>query len=204
MPLPIEGPSDGQSNAVASVQEVESDNVGAVSDEQRELEQKKKEQVQKIVAHMRQNFGKINVAPEFNDEDLVPVEMPDLDVGDFSDSEGVEESDEDAEEKGTNAEQTNGDAEEPATSETGKAKKSSREVIRELDEKITKYKHFLDRAKSKRFSAIRSVHSPKPHHIIHSCCVLPFCLGHCQTEMPYFVGGHALRPWGLAITNSPV
>lgn len=155
MPLPIEGPSDGQSNAVASVQEVESDNVGAISDEQRELEQKKKEQVQKIVAHMRQNFGKINVAPEFNDEDLVPVEMPDLDVGDFSDSEGVEESDEDAEEKGTNAEQTNGDAEEPATSETGKAKKSSREVIRELDEKITKYKHFLDRAKSKRFSAIR-------------------------------------------------
>uniref|UniRef100_A0A665TDX5 Nucleolar GTP-binding protein 2 n=1 Tax=Echeneis naucrates TaxID=173247 RepID=A0A665TDX5_ECHNA len=69
--------------------------------------------VQKILANVRQNFGKINVAPEFSEEDLVPEEEP------------------------------NGN-------------KSSREVIRELDEKIAKYKQFLDRAKSKRFSAIRS------------------------------------------------
>uniref|UniRef100_A0A8D3DMR0 Nucleolar GTP-binding protein 2 n=1 Tax=Scophthalmus maximus TaxID=52904 RepID=A0A8D3DMR0_SCOMX len=89
-------------------------------------QQRQKEQVQKILANVRQNFGKINVAPEFSEEDLVP--------------------------DGDEAEDT-----EPTTSQTGKetSSKSSREVIRELDDKIAKYKHFLDRAKSKRFSAIR-------------------------------------------------
>uniref|UniRef100_A0A665TGI5 Nucleolar GTP-binding protein 2 n=1 Tax=Echeneis naucrates TaxID=173247 RepID=A0A665TGI5_ECHNA len=81
--------------------------------QQQQQQQRQKEQVQKILANVRQNFGKINVAPEFSEEDLVPEEEP------------------------------NGN-------------KSSREVIRELDEKIAKYKQFLDRAKSKRFSAIRS------------------------------------------------
>lgn len=42
-----------------------------------------------------------------------------------------------------------------ANPRTAKADKSSRQVIRELDEKIAKYKQFLDRAKCKRFSAIR-------------------------------------------------
>uniref|UniRef100_A0A8C4Z152 Nucleolar GTP-binding protein 2 n=1 Tax=Gadus morhua TaxID=8049 RepID=A0A8C4Z152_GADMO len=96
----------------------------AEQEAQERCKEKQKEQVQKILAGVRQNFGKISVAPEFNDEDLDPVEMADLDPSDFSD---VEEEDEE---------------------DVGN-------TIRQLDEKIAKYKQFLDRAKSKRFSAIR-------------------------------------------------
>ncbi|XP_034729801.1 nucleolar GTP-binding protein 2 isoform X2 [Etheostoma cragini] len=162
-PLPVEGPSE----EVKNVQEEQPDNPDAVSEEHEEQQkrlQRKKEQVQKILSNVRQNFGKINVAPEFTEEDLVPVEMPDLELSDFSGSDGEEDSEEEegGEEDGTNAEPAAGAPEasepsEPTTAQTGKAtsNKSSREVIRELDEKISKYKHFLDRAKSKRFSAIR-------------------------------------------------
>ncbi|KAM8847579.1 nucleolar GTP-binding protein 2 [Synchiropus picturatus] len=128
-------------------------------DESQDQNQRQKEQVQKILSNVRQNFGKINVAPEFNEEDMVPVEMPDLNLSDFSDSEGDAEEDEDVE-----PERTAGDSQgEPPTPEAttaptttdGNTKKSSREVIRELDDKIAKYKQFLDRAKLKRFSTIR-------------------------------------------------
>uniref|UniRef100_A0A672HBU4 Nucleolar GTP-binding protein 2 n=1 Tax=Salarias fasciatus TaxID=181472 RepID=A0A672HBU4_SALFA len=139
-PLPVEGPAEVEEN----VQEEEQDNPDATSEQQQD---RQKEQVQKILANVRQNFGKINVAPEFSEEDLVPVEMPDLDMSDFSgsdDEEGSEEADQAEEEDETGDENAGGS-------------KSSKEVIRELDEKIAKYKQFLDRAKSKRFSAIRSV-----------------------------------------------
>uniref|UniRef100_A0A7N6A3V2 Nucleolar GTP-binding protein 2 n=1 Tax=Anabas testudineus TaxID=64144 RepID=A0A7N6A3V2_ANATE len=133
----------------------------SVEDGEEQQQQGKKEQVKKILANVRQNFGKINVAPEFSEEDLVPVEMPDLDMSDISGSDGENsEEEEDEEEDGTNAELADGETEvsEPTTAQAGKANsnKSSREVIRELDEKIAKYKQFLDRAKSKHFSAIRS------------------------------------------------
>lgn len=150
------------------MQEEQPDNPDATSEEQ---QQRKKEQVTKILSNVRQNFGKINVAPEFNEEDLVPVEMPDLGLSDFSGSDGEEDGEEEEEEgggeaDGANVEPASGETvdAEPATAQTGKAtsNKSSQEVIRELDDKISKYKHFLDRAKFKRFSAIRSVCSP-PH-----------------------------------------
>ncbi|XP_076593546.1 nucleolar GTP-binding protein 2 [Chaetodon auriga] len=156
-PLAVEGPPE----VVENVQEEQPDNPDAISEEHEEQQQRQKEQVQKILANVRQNFGKIYVAPEFSEEDLVPVEMPDLDMSDFSgsDGEGDGEEDEGGEEDGTNVESPDGEAEEsePTTIQTGKinGNKSSREVIRELDEKISKYKQFLDRAKSKRFSAIR-------------------------------------------------
>lgn len=156
-PLPVEGPSE----VVENVQEEQSNNPDTVPEEQEEKQQRQKEQVQKILANVRQNFGKINVAPEFSEEDLVPVEMPDLDMSDFSGSDGEEdgEEDEDGEENETSVEQANGESEvsEATTSQADRSggKKNSREVIRELDEKIAKYKQFLDRAKSKRFSAIR-------------------------------------------------
>ncbi|XP_023271019.1 nucleolar GTP-binding protein 2 [Seriola lalandi dorsalis] len=160
--LPVEGPSKVTEN----VQEEQPDNPGAMSEEheehQQQQQQRQKEQVQKILANVRQNFGKINVAPEFSEEDLVPVEMPDLDMSDFSGSDDEKDSEEeqDGEEDRTSVGPADGGTEdsEPTTVQTGKAEnsnKSSREVIRELDEKITKYKQFLDRAKSKRFSAIR-------------------------------------------------
>uniref|UniRef100_A0A3Q1I7Q7 Nucleolar GTP-binding protein 2 n=1 Tax=Anabas testudineus TaxID=64144 RepID=A0A3Q1I7Q7_ANATE len=154
----------GPPESVEDAQEEQSNNPDTISNEQGEEQQQqgKKEQVKKILANVRQNFGKINVAPEFSEEDLVPVEMPDLDMSDISGSDGENsEEEEDEEEDGTNAELADGETEvsEPTTAQAGKANsnKSSREVIRELDEKIAKYKQFLDRAKSKHFSAIRSL-----------------------------------------------
>ncbi|KAG7475465.1 nucleolar GTP-binding protein 2 [Solea senegalensis] len=158
--LLVKGPSE----EAESVQEKQQDDPAAVSEEQDEhqqRQQKQKDQVQKILANVRQNFGKINVAPEFTEEDLVPVEVPDLDLSDFSGSDNEEdcEEDEDAEEDKSGAEkadeQASVETQVSESTQTGKATKSPREVIRELDEKINKYKQFLDRAKSKRFSAIR-------------------------------------------------
>uniref|UniRef100_A0A8C7FPI9 Nucleolar GTP-binding protein 2 n=1 Tax=Oncorhynchus kisutch TaxID=8019 RepID=A0A8C7FPI9_ONCKI len=99
--------------------------VAAMSAEQEAQQQQKHkhQQVQKILSNVRQNFGKINVAPEFNDEDLAPVQTDDLAFSDLS-----------------------GSDEEKGDGET---------TIRELDGKIAKYKQFLDRARLKRFSAIR-------------------------------------------------
>ncbi|XP_072249935.1 nucleolar GTP-binding protein 2 [Leuresthes tenuis] len=157
-PLPVEGPPD-----VENVSEEQPDNVDVVSGEQEEQQrqQRQKEHVQKILSNVRQNFGKISVAPEFSEEDLVPVEMPDLDMSDISGSDGEEDGEEDEgrEEDETVADPGDGEAEQSGatTFQADKASgsKSSRETIRELDEKITKYKQFLDKAKSKRFSAIR-------------------------------------------------
>lgn len=119
---------------------------------------RQKEQVQKILANVRQNFGKIYVAPEFNEEDLVPVEMPDLDMADISGSDGeaVDEGDDDGEKDNFSAEPAVEETQESISGGTKANKaKSSREMIRELDDKIFKYKQFLEQAKSKRFSAIR-------------------------------------------------
>lgn len=160
--LPVKGPAE----VVENVQEEQPDNPDAISEEheqQQQRQQRQKEQVQKILSNVRQNFGKINVAPEFSEQDMVPVEMPDLGLSDLSGSDGEEDAEEGEEEGGeedvSNVEPADGEPEgsEPTTAQTGKANssKSSREVIRELDDKISKYKHFLDRAKSKRFSAIR-------------------------------------------------
>ncbi|XP_073341256.1 nucleolar GTP-binding protein 2 [Pagrus major] len=158
-PLAVEGPSE------VVAKEEQPENPDAVSEEhggeQQQQQQRQKEQVQKILANVRQNFGKIYVAPEFNEEDLVPVEMPDLDMSDFSGSDNEEDSEEEEgeEEDETKVEPADGETveSEPADAQTGKEKgsKGSREVIRALDEKISKYKQFLERAKSKRFSAIR-------------------------------------------------
>lgn len=151
--MAVEEPSEVAEN----VQEEQPDDPDSTSEEDQQRQQRRKEQVQKILTNVRQNFGKINVAPEFSEEDLVPVEMPDLDMSDFSGSEDEEESeDEEAGEEDEPSESADGQTEDSTDAQTGKANgKSSREVIRELDEKISKYKQFLDRAKSKRFSAIR-------------------------------------------------
>ncbi|XP_029927812.1 nucleolar GTP-binding protein 2 [Myripristis murdjan] len=159
-------PAEGLSEAAENVQEEqpenqEGDTMSTEQEAQQEQQRRQKEQVQRILTSVRQNFGKINVAPEFSEEDLVPVEMPNLDLPDFSGSDGeeeVSEGEDDAVEDGTDVAPADGDTEvAETTAQTGKANgsASSREVIRELDEKIAKYKQFLDRAKSKRFSAIR-------------------------------------------------
>ncbi|XP_055760374.1 nucleolar GTP-binding protein 2-like [Salvelinus fontinalis] len=127
--------------------------------EAQQQQKHKHEQVQKILSNVRQNFGKINVAPEFNDEDLAPVQTAYLVFSDLSGS-AVDEEDENGDEEKGGGETAAGDAEGAATTPAGQPakveeKKSSRETIRELDGKIAKYKQFLDRARLKRFSAIR-------------------------------------------------
>ena len=159
-------PVEGASEVAEAMQEEQLENPDATTEEKEKHQQRQKEQVQKILSNVRQNFGKINVAPEFTEEDMVPVEIPELELSDFSGSDNEENSeDEEEEEKGeegtTTAEQPDGQIEDPEAidAQTGEANdsKNSRQVIRELDDKIAKYKQFLDRAKTKRFSAIRSV-----------------------------------------------
>uniref|UniRef100_A0A3P8YNS4 Nucleolar GTP-binding protein 2 n=1 Tax=Esox lucius TaxID=8010 RepID=A0A3P8YNS4_ESOLU len=140
-----------------ATEEQGSEEAPGVSAEQEALQKQlrqKKVQVQKILSNVRQNFGKISVAPEFNDEDLVPVGAGDLNFSDLSGSDIGSEDEERAA----------GDGEMEASTTTivatavvqpAEDKKSSRETIRELDGKIAKYKQFLDRARLKRFSAIR-------------------------------------------------
>ncbi|TSQ69497.1 Nucleolar GTP-binding protein 2 [Bagarius yarrelli] len=126
--------------------------------------QQKQEHMHKIIAGVKQNFGKINVAPEFSEEDLVPVEMPDL-----MDSCASEEEEEDEEaaceeevveeeniEENGNAVDESGEKELHVPKQSDRpAARSTREVNKDLDEKIAKLKHFLNSAKSKRFSNIR-------------------------------------------------
>ncbi|XP_072103071.1 nucleolar GTP-binding protein 2 [Mobula birostris] len=106
--------------------------------------------VPQIVAHVRQNFGKINVAPEFSEADLLPVNISE-DEGDILDEEEEEElGNEDS------------DGKESTGAELNKLQENNhqyvdkpKQTLRDLDEKIAKYKKFLDKAKAKRFSAIR-------------------------------------------------
>lgn len=140
-------------------QDVDVDVDGASSSQQEDqkLLRQNKEEMQKIFSSVKQNFGKINVAPEFTEEDLVPVEIPD--ILDASWSEDEDEQDEENEEDGEKVEEQIGEQQEEESSvsetQTKAEKKSTCEVNREMDEKIAKLKHFLDRAKSKHFSAIR-------------------------------------------------
>ncbi|XP_054855458.1 nucleolar GTP-binding protein 2 [Eublepharis macularius] len=90
------------------------------------------------LSHVRQNFGQIHVVPHFSQEDLIPV-----DVSDGS------ETDDDPEEDGQLHEADDGPLNKADSGQDSKA------VLKALDEKISKYKRFLEKAKAKRFSAIR-------------------------------------------------
>uniref|UniRef100_A0A8C4ULH8 Nucleolar GTP-binding protein 2 n=1 Tax=Falco tinnunculus TaxID=100819 RepID=A0A8C4ULH8_FALTI len=107
-------------------------------------------EIKQLVAHVRQNFGRINVAPQFSEEDLVPVDVPGFDETD-SDFSGEEEQEKEKEEN----EQCQDSVEEESQLAVVGAKESSKAVLKALDDKIAKYKKFLDKAKAKRFSAIR-------------------------------------------------
>lgn len=119
----------------------------------------KSEEVPKLLTNVKQNFGKINVGPEFTEEDLVPVELLD-----FSDEEEAQSEEEDVGSDGPDGGEESEDgedgsekAEEPKTAPAKAEVTDSRQVVKELDQKIAKYKQFLSRAKCKRFSAIRCV-----------------------------------------------
>ncbi|XP_077073302.1 nucleolar GTP-binding protein 2 [Siphateles boraxobius] len=128
---------------------------GASSSQQEDqkLLRQKQEEMQKIFSNVKQNFGKLNVAPEFSEEDLVPVEMPDILEPLGSEDEQDEENEEDEEKEQSG--ELQGDESSVSGPPTTAEKKSTREVNKEMDMKIAKLKQFLDRAKSKHFSAIR-------------------------------------------------
>uniref|UniRef100_A0A8C5ISB3 Nucleolar GTP-binding protein 2 n=1 Tax=Junco hyemalis TaxID=40217 RepID=A0A8C5ISB3_JUNHY len=106
-------------------------------------------EIRQLMSHVRQNFGRINVAPQFSEEDLVPVDVPGFDDTDHE-STGEEEEGEE-EEKEENEEHP---GEEELQMAPG-VQESSKAVLKALEDKIAKYRKFLDRAKAKRFSAIR-------------------------------------------------
>ncbi|XP_030820598.1 nucleolar GTP-binding protein 2 [Camarhynchus parvulus] len=109
-------------------------------------------EIRQLMSHVRQNYGRINVAPQFSEEDLVPVDVPGFDDTDH-DSSGEEEQEEEEEEEEENEEHQDPGEEElqvaPGVQESSKA------ILKALEDKIAKYRKFLDKAKAKRFSAIR-------------------------------------------------
>ncbi|XP_074161289.1 nucleolar GTP-binding protein 2 [Sminthopsis crassicaudata] len=105
-------------------------------------------EMRELLARVRQNFGRINVVPQFTGEDLIPVEISDSE-GEFDDSFGEEEEKEEEEQ------QPKEEHEKLSQESQGNVEISSKAVIQALDEKIAKYKKFLNKAKAKKFSAIR-------------------------------------------------
>ncbi|XP_059546124.1 nucleolar GTP-binding protein 2 [Myotis daubentonii] len=105
-------------------------------------------EMQQILARVRQNFGKINVVPEFSGDDLVPLEMSDMD-------EELESSAEEEEEEEEQAQQGCEEEEYSPESREEHQENDTKAVIKALDEKIAKYQKFLNKAKAKKFSAVR-------------------------------------------------
>lgn len=109
-----------------------------------------------LVSQVRQNFGKINVAPEFSEEDLVPLEMSDMSDSDETEEDISDEDGAETEEHGE-AEMSHGTEQESSEvmQKSVQRETDTKVVLKTLDEKIAKYKKFLEKAKAKRFSAVR-------------------------------------------------
>ncbi|XP_052571663.1 nucleolar GTP-binding protein 2 [Peromyscus californicus insignis] len=151
-PSPLEGPTETtQNNPEEEISEAVIKKSDSVTEQEPEADrcQDSNSEMQQILARVRQNFGKINVGPQFSEDDLVPVELSDMeDLESLSAEEEEQEQEipgEDAEEEPSQDSQ-----EEPDTKD-----KDTKAVIRALDEKIAKYQKFLNKAKAKKFSAIR-------------------------------------------------
>ncbi|XP_078423091.1 nucleolar GTP-binding protein 2 isoform X1 [Cetorhinus maximus] len=118
-----------------------------------EPEKTEKPNVTQQIAQVRQNFGKINVAPEFLETDLLPVNISDNE-GSCSEEEEETEDSEEKESPGADLNEDQKIDQETSIQIENKSKKP-KQVLQDLDEKIAKYKKFLDKAKAKRFSAVR-------------------------------------------------
>ncbi|NXI22598.1 NOG2 protein, partial [Sterrhoptilus dennistouni] len=143
--------------SVTSIQENTEEKVSevvAAGVEPAEEENNTNSEMRQLMSQVRQNFGRINVAPQFSEEDLVPVDVPDSDDTDtgFDDSFGEEEEEEEENEEN---EQPQDPGEQELQVAAPGAQESSKTVLKALEDKIAKYKKFLDKAKAKRFSAIR-------------------------------------------------
>ncbi|KAG8588317.1 hypothetical protein GDO81_005949 [Engystomops pustulosus] len=124
-----------------------------------------KEEMKEILSNVRQDFGKINVAPEFSQEDLVPIElegMSDISELDYQEEDVLSEEEDDpsASSESETDVKTHADVK-------GATKHGSKSLLQDLDDRIAKCQKFLDKAKAKRFSALRipkelGVHIFKP------------------------------------------
>jgi nuclear GTP-binding protein len=137
-----------QNNPEEETTETEVERSDSITEKEPEgdCSQDRNSEMQQILARVRQNFGKINVGPQFSADDLVPVEMSDL--------EDLESSGEEEEQE---QEQPGEDAEEERSPDTQEEPvgNDTKAVLRALDEKIAKYQRFLNKAKAKKFSAVR-------------------------------------------------
>ncbi|XP_004614297.2 nucleolar GTP-binding protein 2 [Sorex araneus] len=113
-------------------------------------------EMQQILARVRQNFGRINVMPQFSGDDLVPLEMPDIEDDDEEEEPEVFSGEEEEEQETLKEEEDDEDNDESSSElEEEPAGRGTKEVLRALDEKIAKYNKFLNKAKAKKFSAVR-------------------------------------------------
>lgn len=160
-------------------------------------------EIRQLMSHVRQNFGRINVAPQFSEEDLIPVDVPGFDDTD-NDSSGEEKQEE--EEKEENEQHQDLGEEELQVAAPG-AQESSKAVLRALEDKIAKYKKFLDKAKAKRFSAIRYLNLSNTLQgekgLMRLCCSLtPFLTCLNSPVLPHTschsLSGVAIRAGNLA------
>ncbi|KAL6038914.1 hypothetical protein STEG23_010003, partial [Scotinomys teguina] len=148
---PLEVPTETTENdPEEEISEATIEKSDSVSEKEPEADhhQDSNSEMQQILARVRQNFGKINVGPQFSADDLVPVELSDME----EDLESLS-----AEEEEQEQEQPREDAEEEPSQDSQEepVEKDTKAVIRALDEKIAKYQKFLNKAKAKKFSAIR-------------------------------------------------
>ncbi|XP_075051524.1 nucleolar GTP-binding protein 2 [Mixophyes fleayi] len=143
-----------QTSAATGLSEEKVEDENTISDVQEAANSEKKE-IKEILSHVRQNYGKLNVAPEFLHEDLVPIEADGM--SDISELDSLEEAELSAEEEEDQtadlSEEKNGTSSKEETQSA--EKQSSKTLLKELDDRIARCKKFLDKAKAKRFSAIR-------------------------------------------------
>lgn len=193
--------------SVTSIQENTEEKVSevvAAGVEPAEEEDNTNSEMRQLMSQVRQNFGRINVAPQFSEEDLVPVDVPDFDDTDtgFDDSFREEEEEEENEEN----ERPQDPGEQELQVAAPGAQESSKTVLKALEDKIAKYKKFLDKAKAKRFSAIRYLNLSNTLQgekgLMRLCCSLtPFLT--CLTSSPVLAhtSCHSLSGLALRVGN---
>ncbi|EHB16512.1 Nucleolar GTP-binding protein 2 [Heterocephalus glaber] len=146
-------PTNATETTQNNLEEETAENIGEGSESVTEKEKEDhpcdaNSEMQQILAWVQQNFGKINVVPQFSGDDLDPVEVSDNEeeLESFSAAEKEEEQ-----------KQEQPDAKEEAHQQfqEQQAGKDTKAVIKALDEKIVKYQKFLNKAKAKKFSAVR-------------------------------------------------
>uniref|UniRef100_A0A8C4Q0S3 Nucleolar GTP-binding protein 2 n=1 Tax=Eptatretus burgeri TaxID=7764 RepID=A0A8C4Q0S3_EPTBU len=106
-----------------------------------------------MIAHVIQDFGGINVGPEFAEDDLLPLEP----VGELTELMGTLEDGKDKKDEVAGDETCGQECDEYNLVDRDVTEKRNKPggVIRVLDDKINKYRKFLAQAQAKRFSAIR-------------------------------------------------